>query len=470
METIGWLSILPPLVAIFLAIWTRQVFISLFFGIWLGWTILMGGNPATGLRATLEACIKVFEDGGNTKVIAFSGLVGALIALVQRSGGVQGFIQWLLRSGFAKNRRSAGLLAYLIGTVIFVESNITCLVTGAVARPIFDKLKISREKLAYICDSTSAPVCIMIPLNGWGAYVIGLLAAQGVDAPFAVLLKSLAFNFYAIAALLLLLVVILTGWDIGPMAVAEKRASELGKVLRDGATPVVSTEVVALKAKADVPLRASNMTVPIAVMVLMMPVGLYITGNGNLMNGSGSTSVFWAVLAAIVTGGIMYKMQRIMDLSELVDLFFKGLGGLMPLALLMVLAFAIGDTCKALGTGPFVANWAKALFSHKVVPMLLFLVSAFIAFSTGTSWGTFAIMMPIGIPMVGLMDANLYATVGAILSGGVFGDHCSPISDTTIVSSMASASDHIDHVRTQLPYALLAGLTAVVLYLLAGWS
>ncbi len=468
METIGWLSVLPPLIAIFLAIWTKQVFVSLSLGIWFGWTILAGGNPVTGLRDALEAIIHVFQDEGNTKVVAFSGLVGALIAFTQKSGGVEGFIKWALGRGYAKSKRSAGLMAYLIGTVIFVESNITCLITGSVARPIFDKLKISREKLAYICDSTSAPICVMIPLNGWGAFVMGLLATQGVDAPFMVLLKSLVFNFYAMTALTLLLMVILSGRDIGPMAVAERRAEEFGKVLRDGATPVVSAEVVSLPTKENTPPRAINMLLPVAVMVLMMPIGLTITGNGNLMNGSGSTSVFWAVLAAIIIAGISYKIQHIMNLSEMVDLFFKGLGGLMPLALLMVLAFAIGDTCKALGTGPFVANWAKALFSPKAVPMLLFLVSGFIAFSTGTSWGTFAIMIPIAIPMVNLMDANLYATVGAILSGGVFGDHCSPISDTTIVSSMASASDHIDHVRTQLPYALIAGGIAALLFLLAG--
>ncbi|HEX9654977.1 MAG TPA: Na+/H+ antiporter NhaC family protein [bacterium] len=464
----GWLSILPPLIAIILAIWTKQVFISLFFGIWLGWTILGNGNPLAGLAEALECCIRVFRDGGNTKVIAFSAMVGALIAFTQYSGGVQGFIDWILGKGLVKSRRSAGLLAFLIGLAIFVESSITCLVTGAISRPIFDKLKISREKLAYICDSTSAPVCIMIPLNGWGAFVMGLLAAQSIEQPFITLLRSLAFNFYAILAIAVVLLVVLTGKDIGPMAAAEKRARQEGKVLRDGAEPVVSTEIIAIDPKPGVPYRAINMLLPIAVMVLMMPVGLLITGNGDFMKGSGSTSVFWAVLAAILTGGLLYRLQGIMKLRELVDLFFKGLGGLMPLALLMMLAFAIGDTCKELGTGPFVANLARAWLNPGFVPAILFVVSCFIAFSTGTSWGTFAIMIPIGIPMVGLMDANLYLTTAAILGGGVFGDHCSPISDTTIIASMASASDHIDHVRTQLPYALLAAAAALMLYLTIG--
>lgn len=468
MENVGWLSILPPIIAIVLAIWTKQVFISLFFGIWLGWSILAHGNPISGLAAALESCIRVFEDGGNTKVIAFSAMVGALIAFTQRSGGVNGFIQWILEKGLVKDRRSAGLLAWLSGVVIFVESSITCLVTGAVSRPIFDKLKISREKLAYICDSTSAPICILIPLNGWGAYVMGLLAAQNVDAPFFTLLKSLPFNLYAIFALIAVLAVILTGKDFGPMAKAERRAREEGKVLRDGAEPLVSTEVIAIDAKESVPPRAMNMLIPIAVMVFMMPVGLLITGHGDIMKGSGSTSVFWAVLAAITLAGSLYMVQGIMNLREVVDLFLKGIGGLMPLALLMMLAFAIGSTCKELGTGPYVANLAKAWLSPGLVPTILFLVSCFIAFSTGTSWGTFAIMIPIGIPMIALMGANLYITIGAILSGGIFGDHCSPISDTTIISSMASASDHIDHVRTQLPYALVAAATALIIYLIIG--
>lgn len=468
METAGWLSILPPVIAIVLAIWTKQVFISLFFGIWLGWTVLAGGNPLTGLADALESCIRVFEDGGNTKVIAFSAMVGALIAFTQRSGGVDGFVNWVSVKGLVRSRRSAALMAYIVGVVVFVESSITCLVTGSVSRPLFDRFKISREKLAYVCDSTSAPICILIPLNGWGAYIIGLLAAQNIDAPFAALLKSIPFNFYPIAALAMLLLVILTGKDIGPMAAAEKRARELGEVLREGAEPLVSTEVLTIEPKPGVTPKAMNMLVPIAVMVLMMPVGLLVTGQGNLMKGSGSTSVFWAVLAAIVVAGILYKAQKIMTLRELVDLFFKGLGGLMPLALLMMLAFAIGNTCKELGTGPYVADVTSNWLSPGLVPAILFLVSGFIAFSTGTSWGTFAIMIPIGMPMVSLMGADLSLTLGALLSGGIFGDHCSPISDTTIISSMASASDHIDHVRTQLPYALLAAAFSLIAYLILG--
>ncbi len=468
METVGWLSLVPPIFAITLAIWTKQVFLSLFIGIWAGWTILAGGNPLPGLQGALDACIHIFEDSGNTKVIAFTGLVGALIAFTQRSGGVEGFINWVTQRGLVKTRRHAGILAYLIGVIVFVESNITCLVTGTVSRPLFDKMKISREKLAYICDSTSAPICILLPLNGWGAFIIGLLVTQNIEAPFPTLLKSIPFNFYAISALAVLLLSILADKDIGPMGKAEKRAWEEGKVLRDGAQPVVSTEVLALKSKQDIPHRARNLLIPVAAMVLMMPLSLYVTGNGNIMQGSGSTAVLWSVLTALTVAAGLYLSQKILTGKELTDLAFSGIGGMAPLALLMILAFALGATCKQLGTGPYVANAAKDWLSPGIVPAVLFLVSGFTAFSTGTSWGTFAIMIPIGMPMVALLGADLYVTLGAVLSGGVFGDHCSPISDTTIVASMASASDHIDHVRTQLPYALIAAAFALVAYLVVG--
>ncbi|RMD96764.1 MAG: sodium:solute symporter [Calditrichaeota bacterium] len=465
----GWLSILPPVLAIVLAIWTKQVYLSLFFGIWFGWTILAHGNPIIGLRDALECCVNVFKDSGNTKVVAFSALVGALIAFTQHSGGVSGFVDWISRRGFITNRRRAGLLAWSLGVIIFVESSITALVTGAVCRPIFDKLKISREKLAYFCDSTSAPVCILIPLNAWGAYIIGLLASQGYSNPLSTMVAAMPLNFYAILALFFTLYIAYTGNDFGPMARAEKRARELGQVLRPGAEPLVSKELTELQAKEGVPRRARNFLIPIAVMVIMMPVGLYITGNGNLTQGSGSTSVFWAVLTATTVGAVMYMAQKIFNLHETTELFFKGFGGLMPLALLMMFAFAIGQTTGELETGKYVAGLANKFLNPNLVPAVLFLIACFIAFSTGTSWGTFAIMIPIAVPMAKMLGTNDILAIAAVLGGGIFGDHCSPISDTTIISSMASASDHIDHVNTQMPYALAVAGVSVILYAVFGF-
>lgn len=469
MDTYGWLSILPPLLAIFLAIKTKHVYISLFLGIWIGWTIVHSWNPVSGFIQTIGALIAVFKDESNTRVILFSAMIGAIITFTQYSGGMNGFVNWVTGKGFVRTRKRAGLLAWFLGFIIFIESSICVLVSGAVSRPIFDKMKISREKLSYILDSTSAPKCILIPLNAWGALVIGLLAAQGVKNPVKALVSSMPFNFYAIIALFIVFLVVLTEKDLGPMKKAEHRVRFENKLLRDGAEPLISTEVVAMEAKAGIPQRAFNMILPVATMLIMMPVVLLITGKGNLMEGSGSISVLWAVISGLAAGAVAYRAQGIMKVKEITDIFMKGVAGLIPLASLMIMAFAIGDTCKTLGTGPFVAQAAKSTLNPGIIPAVVFLVSCFIAFSTGTSWGTFAIMIPIAVPMINAIGLNTGLTIAAVLGGGVFGDHCSPISDTTIISSMASACDHIDHVRTQLPYAFLAAGFSLLLFVIFGF-
>ncbi|MBP7460244.1 MAG: sodium:solute symporter [Candidatus Delongbacteria bacterium] len=492
MTHFGFWSILPPVIAIILAIKTRQVFVSLLFGIWMGWIVLQHGNFFSGTTATIQALVDVFKDPNNTRTIMFSSLVGALIAFVQRSGGVDGFITYVNRfldhvetKIQGKSRMIVQLLAWMTGLMIFVETSINALTVGSIYRPIFDRMKISREKLSYLVDSISAPTCLLIPMNAWGAYIMGLLAAQGFEKPFTVLLKSYPMNFYPLFTIGLLLIVILTQKDVGAMKKAEQRAIKEGKVMRDGAVPLISADVITLEKKEGVPARARNMVIPIFIMVFMMPITLVSTGWSKVTNaeslswyqhlfyalgeGSGSTAVLYAVLLAVIVGSIMYSVQRILSFSEIIDLIFKGISGLIPLALLMMLAFAIGAVCRNLGTGIYAAEVSKSWLSPNLVPLIVYLVACFISFSTGTSWGTFAIMIPIGVQMAGVMDANIYLTIAAALSGGLFGDHCSPISDTVIVSSMASACDHIDHVKTQLPYALMAGSSAAVLYLVLGF-
>ena len=465
----GWLSLLPPLIAIILAIKTREVLFSLLFGIYIGWVIVEHWNPIHAASSTVAVLLKVTRKEGNTEVLAFSFLVGALIALIQRSGGLEGFVRLVKRRGLVRGRRSAGILSFLIGVFVFIESNINALVIGTVSRPIFDRLKIPREKLAYICDSTAAPVCILIPLNAWGAYIIALLANEGVDKPLFFLLRSIPLNFYPLFALLILLFVILTGRDIGPMVEAEKRARTTGKLLRDGAVPLISAEVTALSPKEGVKPRAVNMLLPVIVMLGMMPISLYITGKGDIMRGAGGLSVLWAVATAVGVASLIYFGQRIFNLKEISSLIVKGMRGMMSLVIILALAFGIGETCRTLGTGVYTASLLSRGLPPFFVPALLFLTACFISFATGTSWGTFAILIPIGVPLVSAIGGNLPLTLAAILGGGVFGDHASPISDTTLVSSMASACDHIDHVRTQLPYAAIAASIAFILYLVLGF-
>ena len=489
MHEYGIWSLIPPLIAIVLAIRTKQVFVSLFLGIWMGWMIVFDWNPITGTLGAIQGLVDVFKDSGNTRTIMFSALVGALIVFIQKSGGVQGFINrlndWMLKYEGKDNRVMVQFLAWLTGMIIFVESSITVLTVGTIFRPAFDNLKISREKLAYIADSTSAPTCILLPFNAWGAFIMGLLLTQGYENPFNMMIRSIAYNFYPIIALIIVAIVIFTKKDFGPMKKAEKRTREQNLKLWPNAQPMVSEALTEVTVQEGVTPKMMNMVIPIVTMVLMMPVMLIYTGWAAasesrpdasaidhalfaIGQGSGSTSVLTSIIVALLVAYTLYGFQKMFSLREYVDLTMRGISEMMPLALLMLFAFAISAVCKELQTGQYVADITSQWLSPELVPFLLFLVSGFIAFSTGTSWGTFGIMIAIGIPMAQTMQANELMAIAAILGGGVFGDHCSPISDTTIISSMAAATDHIDHVRTQMPYALVGGSIAALMYLLMG--
>lgn len=463
-----WPAILPPLLSIALAIWTREVHLSLFFGLWLGFSLL-AGDPLTGLADTLDGVINVLTDAGDARVVVFSALVGGLIALTQRSGGVGGLIDWLARRSLVATTRQAMLLSALIGVLVFVESSITSLINGAVNRPIFDRLKISREKLAFLCDATAAPICILIPLNAWGAYVTNLLAKEGVADPLEVFVASIPLNLYVLATVLFVFIYTIgLQRDFGPMRRAERRTRETGALSNPNASPPIDPSLTELDAPPGKPRRASNMLVPIAVLALMMPLGLYITGDGDLLKGSGSKAVFWSVLAAIAVAFALPVAQRILSFREARDTTWRGIGSLVPLAGLMILAFALGALAKKLGTGAFVAETLAEDLPGFLVPPIVFAIGAFISFSTGTSWGTFALLMPLALPLAEATGVPIPLALAAVLSGGVFGDHCSPISDTTLVASLASGCDHVDHVKTQLPYALACGLVAVVGFLVLG--
>jgi tetracycline resistance efflux pump len=464
-----WVSVLPPLLAIGLAIATRQVYLSLAGGLWLGWSILSGWNFGTGLMETVASTVRVLGDAGNAQVIMFTLVMGALISTVGSSGGVAGFVAWLERRRWVTGGRGAQLLAWVIGVIIFIESNVTVLVAGSVARPLFDRYRHSREKLAYLIDSTSAPICILIPLNAWGATNLRLLSEAGVPEGDAlgIFLRSILFNFYSFAAVALALAVILFRLDWGPMKKAEQRAAK-GEVLWPGATPMMDEGVLGGDSEPPIPARPINMILPIVVLVAMMPFGLWVTGDGNLVSGDGSTSVLWASLAGLATAWILLLLQGAFTIDELVRIALRGAGGLVPLALILLLALALGAVTTELGTGDYVAGVAQGVLSPGVFLPLVFVVSSAIAFSIGSSWGTFAIMIPIVVPAAATLGLDLAPFLAAALSGGIFGDHCSPISDTTIISSMAAATDHVDHVRTQLPYALAGGAVAIVGFALAG--
>lgn len=467
MYVTDWTSILPPVLAIVLAIISRQVIPSLGIGIWVGFCIVESVNPVSGIALAIEGVINVFSDPGDTRVLIFTLLIGGLIATIEKAGGVRGFIRLLEERAWVDSARRAKWLAYFTGIVVFIESNMTLLVAGAISRPLFDRYKVSREELAYIIDSTSAPVCIMIPLNAWGAIILSLLASSAIDNPIDVFVGAIAFNLYPIIVILLSAFVISRNIKIGPMRRAQAR-TEAGEVLWPNATPMVDPSILAQNEATSVDDKARFMIVPILVMVVAMPLSLYITGEGDLSAGSGSTSVLWAVLLALLAAWILVFQARRSTLDELMLTFLRGAGGLLPVAMILLFALALGDVANLLGTGVYVAQLAQETIPVTMLLPLLFLISSFIAFSIGSSWGTFAIMIPLAMQIALSLDLSTSLFLAAVLSGSVFGDHASPISDTTVVASMASATDHIDHVRTQLPYAAISAAIATVGFFILG--
>ncbi len=464
----GFLSVIPPLVAIALAIWTRQVLFSLFIGLAIGWIIIERGL-LIGLYSSVDALIEVFASAGNTRTIVFTLIIGALIQLIKYSGGVSGFVSKIQQmvKGSANPTRKLQATAGLTGFLIFIESNISILTVGTIFRPLFDRFGISKEKLAYIADSSSAPSCILFPVNAWGAYIMGILVVFEGVPPVKTLIYSIPFNFYPITTLILLFFLIYRNRNIGPMQQFEEKVSNT-------------------KSATDIENDGSgnywDMILPILIMILSMPLLLVYTGwdaaTGETLaeniwtaigNGSGSMAVLLAVTLAWVFAGVIYGVKRKINLTAFTEESFKGMGEMIQMALLMVMAFAIGSLCNELGTGNYVASLTAKWIYPPLIPAIIFITSCVIAFSTGTSWGTFAIMLSIAIPVSLELDINIYVMTAAVLGGGVFGDHCSPISDTTLIASVASGSDHIDHVRTQLPYALISGTMSILFYLIAGF-
>ena len=467
MTDYGFLSLIPPVLAIFLAIRTKQVIFSLLLGITIGWIIINGGNLFLGLIATVEAIINVFSSPGNTRTVVFTLLIGSLIQLIKFSGGVDGFIGLIQKKlSETKNpERNLQLAASLTGFLIFIESNISILAVGTAYKPIFARYKIAKEKLAYLADSSSAPACILFPLNAWGAYIMGLMMVYEHLDPFKMLAYSIPFNFYPIITLIFLIYLAYTGKSFGPMRSFEAK---------------VEKEITNEKLN----IAAGNphlMIWPLAAMVFSMPFFLIYTGWtdyfaddlnsiiwNSIGNGSGSSAVTYAIVFALFIAALMMGIQKKITLVSFFRESIKGMNNMLIMAILMVLAFALGALCKELETGIYVAQITSNWLSPSMAPFVLFITSCFVAFSTGTSWGTFAIMISIAVPLIETMGLHPYLSLAAVLGGGVFGDHCSPISDTSVISSMASASDHIDHVKTQLPYAILAGVITSIFYLIIG--
>lgn len=453
-----WLSLLPPLIAIVLAIRTRQVLLSLLTGIFSGSLILHHFSIYPAFVGTVEIVVKVIADPDNARMLLFSLMIGSVVLLVQRSGGVDGFVAIVSRPRLVDSPRKAGLLATLIGAGLFLEGSMSILTVGTVAKPLFRKFRLSREKLAYIADSTAAPAKVLIPLNGWGAFLMMHMKQAGVGHPFVLLMDSMPFFFYPMSAFLLTLAAIHVPWNLGPMKEAEKKAKERTEPEEPAPGKVQRKKREAL-----------YFLIPILTLVGSLFTFMNVTGNGNITAGDGSKSILYSIFVTLAVSYVLYRSRNVFNTETFIRICLEGMNHLLEVVMILALAFAINAVCRELKTGIYAAGILSAHLPQAVVPALIFLISALISFATGTSWGTFAIMLSIGVPMAVSLGLPLPVIAGAVVSGGVWGDHCSPISDTTVLAALASGCPLMDHVKTQMPYALLGGLISVVLFLFIGF-
>lgn len=473
----GFLSLLPPLVAIALCFITKRVLASLFIGVWVGATILVGWNPIGGVTKTLSYIVENAADSWNATILLFDFVVGGLIGLIYLSGGAQAFVKSVTKK--VKTARDGQVAAWLFGLVIFFDDYSNTAVVGNAFRAVSDKLRISREKFSYIVDSTAAPVASIALISTWIGYEVGLIgdAIEGTSvamAPYTIVLYSIPYRFYSIFAIILVLAIALSGRDYGPMLKAEYRARTTGKVFADGATPLSGGSE--LKVLEGIPQRTVNMVVPIVVLVVGSIFGMWWTGGGAsaesftaaISDADAMTALLWGAMFAVIIAIIMYKVQGIGTLADMMDAFIDGAKMMLLANLILLSAWSIGSVAGEMGTAPYVVEAVRGIISPLLLPMIIFLICNVISFATGTSWGTMAITMPIAVPLALSLGVPLPLAISAVLTGSVMGDHCSPISDTTIMSSMFSGSDHMDHVKTQIPYAFTASGVAMLAYLAAG--
>lgn len=479
-----WWSLLPPLLAISLALVFREVLVSLFLGVWLGTTMLAGANPLAGFLRAIDGNVRgALADPDHVSIIIFSMLLGGMVGVMSRAGGMSGVVRLL--EPLATTPRRTQLVAWAMGVAIFFDDYSNTLIVGNAMRPVTDRHHISREKLAFIVDSTAAPVACLALVSTWIGYQVSLLAdaLHGVGSdinPFGLFLESLPYAFYPLFAIVTVLTIALSGRDWGPMAAAERRAAA-GELLAVTARPLADYESSGLAPDPDTPPRPLNAVVPVLTVVGVALVGLVATGRQalaaegvlqpTLRDVIGASDPFtvllWASLCGLVAAIALAVLERVLDLREALDAAVAGFKSMLMAVLVLALAWSLGKVCVDLATADFLKQAVGEYLHHGLLPSAVFLVAAAVSFATGTSWGTMAILTPLAVPLAFKMApgdaAVIPATVSAILGGSVFGDHCSPISDTTIMSSMASSCDHVDHVRTQLPYALMVAAFSVLL-------
>jgi len=484
----GWLSLVPPLVAIGLAIATTRVFSSLLIGIASGALILSQGRFVDTITSTCETFLWTsLIDEEHLRVFAFTSLMGAMVGVMHASGGIHGLVDRLII--WAHNRRAAQLTCWGLGLVVFFDDYANTLLLGGTLRPLTDRLKISREKLAYLVDSTAAPVAGLAVVSTWVAGEVGYIES-GLNAlgqpfetsAFEVFVATIPYRFYPLLALLLVATIGMTGRDFGPMLRAERRATRGHVVEPDDALAGGLPDP-----PVNAPRRWELAVIPVLVCVGGIACLLWWTGDQTLPPGQprtllsvlGASDSFLALvygsLAGLLVAILLSRLGGVLSMREIQQASGHGALAMLPAMVVLWLAWSLADVTGPdhLATGPYLAALVEGYLPGEWLPTVVFLLAAATAFSTGTSWGTMGILLPLVIPVTaGVLEAQgtpvdaeqplLLASVAGVLAGAVFGDHCSPISDTTVLSSRASGCDHIAHVRTQLPYALLVGTITIL--------
>lgn len=465
----GFWSVVPPLLTIVLALVTKNVFVSLLAGILTGSLVLAHGAVFTGLNETFYSFIHTFESNGNTIVLISFLLIGALIYLIEKSGGIDGFTEVMInKRALIKSKRGANIFTWLLGIVIFTSGSLSCMVTGSVARPFNDALKVPHEKSSFLIHTTSTPWCVLFPLSGWLAAMTGYLTSGGVaeDQAISTLIQSIPLNFYCVIAVFGALAVAIFHINIGPMKKAELRAETTGELDEPGHGSALAAEGGSV---SDAKPRAINMLLPMAVLIVTILVVLIVTGNGNPTKGAGMQALLWGCILAVLTISILCIAEKLFTVDQVITEMFRGMGTMLPVAGILLFGFTMGTLVKGLDTGNYLTSVFMGVLTPSLLPALSFILCMLLSFATGTSMGTMAIMSVICLPMAINMGVSIPLTAGAVFGGSIFGDHCSPISDTTVMSCATSGCDIIDHVKTQLPYVLISAGASLVLYLILGF-
>lgn len=484
----GWISILPPLVAIVLAFVTEQVLLSLFIGIFLGSTMLNGWNPFFGLlRSMDEYIVGSLGDPDSASVIIFLLAIGGMIGLINKMGGTLAIAESLGKK--VKNPKSAQLFTWILGIFVFFDDYANSLIVGPTMSPITDKHNVSKEKLSYIIDSTAAPITGIAVVSTWVGYMISVIVDtyrnMGVEINgYSTYLKTIPYMYYCIFALLMVLMTILTQREFGPMYEAEKRARLTGKLVADGSTPMSGDEIARMEVKEDVDLKISSAVVPIVTLVVVVFLGIWYTGyldaggavgfREAFSNGDSFKALLWGSLIASMVAMIMGIAQKVFTVGEAFDTWLEGAKSMLIACTILVLAWSIGSVTQDVGTADFLVGAVSGKIPVSILPVIVFIISGLISIATGTAWGTMAIVTPLAIPLVesyiqtGADPVMSIITISTVLSGAILGDHVSPISDTTIMASMGAGSDHMDHVKTQMPYGMLVAGVSIICYLIAG--